>query len=258
MKFPTLLGAAMAIGAMTLSLSPASAQDEPTQERDWLENYYIEPDPDGFVEQMKDWAEEGILDEDLTKPTLVAFISQLIRQNRDRLNEWYAGLAGLTPEQMQVMHTAMLFSRTEEADEIMTKTFGNKYIEQKRETQKILEMPLDKKQTPDMLWGFYFATGSENAIRRVVLCFRFLDADERPPGVDVPKDYVPHYKQLPRFAFRSLVGNAERHPRILEILKSLYENGSDLVPSEKQGVYDVLSEFYPEEYPPVDRTGKSV
>lgn len=257
MKFLNLLLPAVLAGTSFITSAPVSAQDQPPQERDWLENYYIEPDPDGFVEQMKDWASEGVLDNELVKPTLIAFISQIIRQNRDRLNDWYDSLAGLTPEQMQVMHTAMLFSRTKEADEIMTKMFGNKYIEQKRETQKILEMPLDKKQTPDMLWGFYFATGSESAIRRIVLCFRFIDADDKPPGVDVPQGYVPMYKMLPAFAFRSLVGNGERHPRVLEILTDLYENGTDLVPNEKQGVYDVLSEFYPEEYPPIERTGKS-
>lgn len=257
MKFRNFLALALFGSALVHGFGPLSAQ-EAEEERDWLENYYIEPDPDGFVEQMKNWAEEGVLDNELTKPTLIAFISQIIRQNRDRLDGWYDGLAGLTPEQMQVMHTAMLFSRTREADEIMTKVFGNKYTEQKLETQKILEMPLDKKQTPDMLWGFFFATGSEQAIRRIVLCFRFLDADERPPGVDIPEGYAPHYKQLPSFAFGSLVGNAERHPRILEILTDLYENGKDLVPHEKNGIYDVLSEFYPEKYPPIDRSGKSV
>jgi len=250
-----------AIAAVTLATvlfpSFSSAQDEPVQQRDWLENYYVEPDPEGFVRQMKEWAAEGVLDSELIKPTLIAFISQIIRQNRDKLDGWYKDLAGLTPAQMQVMRTAMLFSRTKEADQIMSGLFGNKYIEQKRETEKILEMPLDKKATPDMLWGFYFATGSEEAIRRIVLCFRFLNADEKPEGVDVPDGYVPHFKQLPAFAFQSLVGNAERHPRILEILETLYKNDPGLVPSEKQGVYDILSEFDQENYPPIDRSGKS-
>lgn len=243
--------------AMAVFPSFSTAQDEPVQERDWLENYYIEPDPEGFVRQMKEWAAEGVLDNELTKPTLIAFISQIIRQNRDQLSGWYKDLAGLTPAQMQVMHTAMLFSRTDEADKIMSGLFGNNYVMQKRETEKILEAPLDKKATPDMLWGFYFATGSEAAIRRIVLCFRFLDADAKPDGVEVPEGYVAHFKQLPAFAFQSLVGNAERHPRILEILETMYKNDSSLVPSEKHGVYDVLSEFDQENYPPIDRSGKS-
>ena len=234
-----------------------TAQDEPVQERDWLENYYIEPDPEGFVRQMKEWAAEGLLDDEMIKPILIAFTSQLIRQNRGELDGWYKALAGLTPDQMQVLHTAMLFSRTKEADQIMSRLFGNTYIQQKRETQKILDMPLDKKSTTDMLWGFYFATGSEEAIRRLILCFRFLNADQKPEGVDVPDGYVPLYKMLPGVAFQSLVGNAERHPRILEILEDLYKNDSSLLPTEKQGVYDVLSEFDRENYPPIDRSGKS-
>lgn len=222
------------------------------EEEDWLENYYKNPTPERFVEQMKDWAADGTLDNEIAKPAIIAFTSQLLRQNRDRIESWYSALSGLSPSQMQVLHTAMLFSRTSEADGIMRKQFGKKYDEQKVETQKILKMPLDKPKTIDMLWGFFYATGSETAIRRVVAGFSFLDAPENPDGVEVPEGYLPLYKSLPTIAFNSLASNAERHPRVLEILKALNEGG-DLSPREKEGVYDILSEIDPEAYPPVDR-----
>ena len=117
----------------------------------------------------------------------------------------------------------------------MTEVFGERYEEQKRETMKILEMPLDKRATLDMLWGFYYATGSESAIRRIVTCFRFVDAPDDPDGVDVPQGFVPLYKQLPSFAFGSLVDNAVRHPRVLAILEGLHDNDKTLIPREKQG-----------------------
>ncbi len=215
------------------------------EEPDWLEFYYQNPEPDRLVEQMKDWAEDGTLESDHAKPALIAFLSQVIRQNPDRLKEWYGNLGGLSPAQMQVFHTAMLFSRTAEADALMRETFGKAYDEQKLETKKILEMPLDKEGTADMLWGFFYATGSDTAIRRIVTCFRFKDATDKPQGVDVPEGYVPLYKSLPTFAFGSLIANAERHPRVVEILRELLAKDETLIDSEKEGIRDVLAEISP-------------
>lgn len=225
------------------SLSAQESGNEGAEEKDWLEFYYENPTPDRFIPQMKDWAEDGTLDNDHAKPALIAFISQLIRQNREKLAEWYDGLAGLDPKQKQVMHTAMLFSRTEEADAILKEQFGQAYEDQKAETKKILEMPLDQRDTVDMLWGFYYATGSPEPIRRLILCFRFKDAPDRPDGVEVPEGYVPLYKELPDFAHHSLVANGERHPTIVKILQVLLEKDESLMDVEKAGVRAVLEEL---------------
>lgn len=229
-----------------ISILPISALEE--SEKDWLEYYYESPTPENFVKNMKDWAEDGTLDNEHAKPALIAFGSQLIRQNRDSLVGWYDQLAGMSPEHKQVLHTQMLFSRTGEADKIMRDMFGKQYDEQKKETPKILELPLDKRSTLDMLWGFFYATGSENAIRRVVTCFRFQDAPDNPDGVDVPEGYVPLYKELPFFASNTLIANGERHPKVVEILEALLKDDT-LLPMEKNGVYEVLSELNPKKYP---------
>ncbi len=237
----------------TLVLSPVStlAQNQ-DGERDWLESYYENPTPEQFVSHMKDWAADGTLENEHAKPALIAFVSQVIRQNRAALEGWYHELAGLSPQQMQVMHTAMLYSRTAEADEILRETFGRSYDEQKRETQKILELPLDKQRTMDMLWGFFYATGSEEAIRRIVVGFVFTEAPERPPGLEIPEGHVPVYKLIPEFAFRSLVANGRRHPKIVEALRTFLESGN-LVKAEEEGVRRVLSEIDPKAFPPAER-----
>jgi hypothetical protein len=227
-------------------ISPLAAQeagDEGAEEKDWLEFYYETPTPDRFIPQMKDWAGDGTLDNDHAKPALIAFISQLIRQNREKLAEWYDGLAGLDPKQKQVMHTAMLFSRTEEADAILKAQFGQAYEDQKAETKKILEMPLDQRDTVDMLWGFFYATGSPEPIRRLIFCFRFKDAPDKPDGVEVPEGFVPLYKELPDFARNSLLANGERHALIVKILQVLLEKDESLMDVEKAGVRAVLEEL---------------
>ncbi|MDF1824549.1 MAG: hypothetical protein P1U68_07895 [Verrucomicrobiales bacterium] len=249
------------LGFACLSFFDCSAvysRDEASgEEKEWLEYYYQNPTPERFVQQMKDWAAEGTLESDRAKPALIAFLSRVLRDNRDQIEGWVEALSGLTPEQKQVLFTAMLYSRVSEADKIMLKMFGNQYREQKVQTEKILEMPLDKESTIDMLWGFFYATGSEHALRRVVLCFRFEDAPEQLEGGNVPEGYVPFYKILPRFAFESLLANAERHPKVLATLKKFLEEDESLVEAEKNGVYDVLSEIDPQAYPPLDREGET-
>jgi len=219
-------------------------------ERDWLEFYYENPEPERFVDQMKGWAEDGTLENEHAIPALVAFLSRVLRDNRESIREWYEELSGLTPRQKQILHTGMLYSRVSEADEVLRETYGKRYDEQRVETPRILEMPLDKEGTLDMLWGFYYATGSESAVRRIVLCFRFIEAPEQLDGVEIPEGHVPFYKVLPDFAFDSLLDNARRHPRLVEILESFLEEGNDLLPMEREGVYDVLSELLPAKHPP--------
>ena len=239
---------ALFFGAPALRAQEATAE---APEKDWLEFYYENPTPDQFITRMKDWSGDGTLDNEHARPALIAFISQIIRQNEPALQGWYENLSGLTPGQLQVMHTAMLFSRTAEADRIMREVFGKLYDEQKQETQKILEMPLDKKATMDMLWGYFYATGSDSAIRRMVISYRFKEAPDNPPGVDVPEGYVPMYKELPEFVTGALIANGERHPRVIEILSSLYEKDETLMKVEKEGIYEVLSALDPKKYPPL-------
>lgn len=223
--------------------------DSGEQEKEWLEYYYENPTPERFVAQMKDWAEDGTLANEHARPALIAFISQLIRQNEEKLEGWFHDLAGLAPEEKQVFYTGMLFSRTKEADKLLREMYGETYDEQKTETPKILDLPLDKPQTLDMLWGFYYATGSEHAIRRIVLCFRFKEAPNQPEGVDVPKGFNPLYKELPYVAANSLIANAERHPKVRKLVELFYKEDDTLVPAERKGLYDVMSELDPENYP---------
>jgi len=231
----------------------AGSEDTPEiRERDWLESYYENPEPERFIENVKKWSAEGSLSDPHAIPALVAFMSRVLRENRESLRDWYEELAGLSPEEKQVFHTAMLYSRVSEADEILRETFGRRYDEQRVETPRILELPLDKEGTLDMLWGFFYASGSEHAIRRIVLCFRFVDAPENLEDVEIPEGYLPLYKVLPNYAFGSLVDNAQLHPRLVEILKTFLETRGDLLPIERQAVYDVLSEVDPEGHPPGD------
>jgi hypothetical protein len=232
--------------------SQEAAKKEPVpkdEKADWLEGYYLNPTPEKFVEQMKGWATDGTLQNQIAHPALIGFISQLMRQNREKIVVWAKELSALDQKDLVVFNTALIFSRTTEADNLIQQALGDKYKEFEH-PPKILELGLNEPPTMDMLWGFFYATGSENAIRKIIQGFRYEDAPLAPEGVKVPEGYTPYYTELPQLAFSSLYHNLNQHPRVMEICESFYQNDSTLLPMEKRNLYDLLSLYKPEKYPP--------
>lgn len=225
-----------------------TANENESTDGDWLEYYYLDPKPEEFVAKMKDWARDGTLRNQGAQPALIAFVSQLMRQNRDQIRFWWSDLQGLSPENSVVLRMGLLFSRTAEADEILSELTGKNPTEDSR-PPKILDAPLGTTATIDMLWGFYYATGSENPIRRLLKCFIMEDAPKKPEGLKMPQGAVPYYTQLPRMAYVSLITNMERHPELVRICEEIYQAPEELHSTEKENLYDLLSEIKPDKYP---------
>lgn len=230
-----------------------------TAEKDWLEFYYENPTPERFVDQLREYSRDGTLVNENARPALVAFLSQVLRQNRDRIRDWHDTLRGLAPEEMQVLNTALLYARVSEADELLESQLGAEELAKARaDAPKILEMKLAQAHTLDMLWGFFYATGSEEAVRRVVSCFLFADAPSQPDFAKIPEGFQPLYTELPEAAAWSLLSNASRHPRVREILKKLErETGKEaLAPTELRLLREkVLAELPDGESPEAEPAG---
>jgi hypothetical protein len=217
----------------------AAAPPAETEERDWLEFYYEKPTPEQFVERIREFSQDGTLLNERARPALIGFLSQVIRQNREKVAEWHGALRGLSPEEMQIINTAMLYARISEADEILKEQLGEEeFTKAQEEAPKILEMKLAQKQTLDMLWGYYYATGSEAAIRRIVSCFIYEDAPENPEFAKIPDGFKPFYAELPDGAAWTLVSNASRHPKVMTILQDLDKKEDDLTPTERRLLRD--------------------
>jgi hypothetical protein len=223
------------------------AEKEAEDDHDWLTFYYTNPEPENVVKQIKKWSDGRILSDERARPALVGFLSQVFRQNRDKIKAWYVDISDLPPEDLQTVRLAMIFSRTSEADEIIKEEEGDDYID--RRPPKVLEMSIHQRPTFDMLWGFFYATGSEAVIERMIYLFRYeemvIDED-----INIPDGYSPLYEQLPEAAHWALVSNAQQHPRVLEVLEKYYQTAGSLEPIERKGVRSVLSEVLPKKYPP--------
>ena len=227
--------------------TPSQGEQDSDPDHNWLTFYYQNPEPEKVVEQLKKWSDAKVLSDERARPALVGFLSQVFRQNRDKIKQWYLDISDLPPEDLQTIRLALIFSRTSEGDEIIREEEGDEYVD--RRPPKVLEMPMTQLPTFDMLWGYFFATGSEEVIRRMVFLFRYEEMDVG-EDVDIPEDYAPLYEQLPDAAGWALASNAEQHPLVLEVLERYYQTAGALEPIERKGVRKVLSELLPKKYPP--------
>jgi len=218
---------------------------EPDPDHDWLTFYYQNPEPEKLVEQIRKWSDGRILSDERARPALVGFLSQVFRQNRDKIKEWYLEISDLPPEDMQTIRLALIFSRTTEGDDIIKEGDGAAILEKR--PPKVLEMSMRQLPTFDMLWGYFYATGSEAVIQRMIFLFRYEELDLS-AEVDIPDGYSAITEQLPEAAHWALVSNAETHPLVLQLLEQYYQSAGTLEPIEKKGVRAVLSEVLPAKY----------
>ena len=204
----------------------------------WLTGYFLDPKPEELPAKIRAWSKEGLLRDESARQTFIGFLSQVYRQNRERVAEWQAGFVDLPPEDRQTLQLALLFSRTSEADAVLTEENGKEF--EKPEVPKILEVPLTQLPAFDLLLGFYFATGSENALARLVSCFNFLAIGERPPNV--PEGYTPYYEILPSKAYWALSGLAAENESLKKSLETMAASGG-LTELEQKHVGQILEEL---------------
>jgi hypothetical protein len=243
-----LLGAVSAHSQEAATSGNAGAENEiePDEDHDWLTFYYQNPEPEKLTKQLQKWSDAKILSDEKARPALVGFLSQVFRQNRDKIKGWYSKARGFPPEDLQTLRLALIFSRTSEADDIIKAEEGDSYVA--RQPPKVLEMSMNQLPTFDMLWGYFYATGSELVIERMIFLFRFEEM-ELGEDIDIPEGYSSLYEQLPEHAHWALKSNAEQHPQILQLLERYLETPGALQPIERKGVRKILSELLPKKYP---------
>ncbi len=217
--------------------APAAGEKTPAIGDDWLTFYYRNPNPDQLVPQLKAWSAEGTLRDQQARAPLVAFLSQVFRQNADRINEWYSQLKDLPAVDLETLTLALWMSDTKAGKQLLQKELPSVYGE--KPPPDILKLKLDSASTLDLLWGYYFATGDSQALRRIVSMFNFADAPDKVKGV--PDDRTPLYKTLPDAAKWSLSSNATQHPKVLADCKKMLSDGQ-LNATEKKWLEETLQQ----------------
>lgn len=227
---------------------PATASEKAdASSPDWMTFYYTHPQPDRFVSEVRGMSKSAVLSKPSAEPPIVAFLSRVMAKNPERIPAWMAALADLPDKDKETLHKAIWYSDTDAGKAYLKKHGLAKYLE--KPASDILKMEIDSPSVLDMLWGYFFATGDDAPIRRIVSALnygKYAGALERYKTSKKTADdkKQAYYDVICRAAIWSLAANCRQHPRVKGICEKLSE-GKDLNPTETRWLTFVLAKLDP-------------
>ncbi len=223
--------------ALTLITAGAvvAAESGPEQRlSEQMMTYYQHPEPEKFVDLVKTL----VLLEKMrgNRPDQnVLFLGKIMAQNPARIAGWLDELAfleDLMPKDAAVLHRAAWYSGTAEA-RAWLKTHGHADLAAKEPPPLLDNAPMALEPYHlDMLWEWFFATGEDVPVRRIIGCFRLAPATPKTDSLELPQppaatadrvasDIAMANHRLAHAAVWSTAANAATHPRVFDLLQKI-------------------------------------
>lgn len=172
--------------AAALVLSPALARDKAKRASapeftksehvlKWINDYRQAPDPDRLPDVVKAMGDLGLFRELDSAGVYIGFIAGVLGSNPDRAERLVSRMFPMPPEDQVVLIRAIAYSGLPDWKGLLQKfvermparmVLIRKYLYGDGKT--LAELPTDDGYVIDALWGYYFATGSAEPIRRIV------------------------------------------------------------------------------------------
>lgn len=218
------------LGLALLFVLPAIALAKPTKEMPskpfqtseellkWINNYRKHPDPKQLPEAVKAMAALGVTRDIDQAGVYIGFVAGVLGANPRKAETLIAKMFPLPPENQVIVIKAIAYSGLPRWRDTMTKfvermparrvlidkyVFGNKPI--------LTELSIkDDSSVIDLNWGYYFATGWEAPVRRIVAALE----------LSLDKDKV-EYLTIGAQAKWTLAQNASRNDDLLTMLKKI-------------------------------------
>ncbi|MBX9879549.1 MAG: hypothetical protein K2Y22_13895 [Candidatus Obscuribacterales bacterium] len=139
----------------------------------WMNYYYLHPQPELMITAV-DYIQKNKLARPDARNSLIAFFSQLIAQNPQRLAAWTEHFKSMDDNMKGVLWTAMWQADTPESKKqlaVLTKSLNP---EMQKATSKlpaaiaIEKMPIDGPAVLDRLWSCFCATGDDRYVKRII------------------------------------------------------------------------------------------
>jgi len=240
----------LALLFLFVCISTIIAADPKYSSDQWLSSYFRNPQPDRFVEEVRAMSSGGYFSKQSSQPPLIAFLGRVMAQNPGKIEGWMKALDDLPVSDRDVMYAALWFSGTEEGKRSLAAR-GIKDYDGKN-PPVILTMEIDSPTVIDMLWAWYFATGDEKAVRRVISAFNLSEhegAMERfKSSKKTQQDKQAAYQDLAfKSAQWSLADNCSRFPEVKGICEKLY-SGNALNKTENLWLGVILAKVVPGKY----------
>jgi hypothetical protein len=192
--------------------APARLPDQPTKESilSWINTYRLHPDPDRLPVAVRAMSRLGLITDPESSGVYVGFIAGVIAANPDKADALIAKMFPLPAEHHWAIVRAIAYSdrpdwrllmqrvgarmperhvmmdrylagklpRPEDAPIEKDETWGEKMRAQFSLAKYFSKPPKDNSfaLTPDLLdtlWGYYFATGNQRQLSRIVLMLRW-------------------------------------------------------------------------------------
>lgn len=184
----------------------------------WINGYRIHPEPKRLPEAVKAMSRFAVTKDMDQAGVYIGFTAGVIGANAESADELVSRMFPLPPEDQVLVIKAIAYSGLDDWKALLTRfvermparkvlidkyLFGNKPV--------LADLPMaDDSTAIDVNWGYYFATGSEAPVRRIVTALAWSrDKD------DVEK------LTIGAMAKWTLAQNASRDQDLLHMLKSL-------------------------------------
>lgn len=216
----------------------------------WYTYYYLNPNPDKFIEETKKMSHTGILSDPKTSLASTTFLSQVMAQNPDKINDWLNALNESPEVEMAPFFKAAWLSNTREAKHYFEKNHITEY--NNRHPSDPLSCNLNHPAQLDMLWSYFFATGKEEPIRRIVTTFEYykykgaIDSYKNSEQTLVDRQKA-IYEAMFKSALWSLESNSKQHVAVKKHMENIFHN-DPLSENERLWLVFILNRLEPEKY----------
>jgi hypothetical protein len=229
---------------------PALAEDQKYSSDQWVAFYYRNPQPERFVQEVRAMSAGGYFAKESSQPPLITFLGRVMAQNPGKIEGWMSALDDLPPHDRDVLYAALWFSGTGEGRRCLEARGIKEYAG--KNPPDVLTMEIDSPVVIDMLWAWYFATGDETAIRRIVFAFNLNihdgAAERFKSSKKTAQDRRAAYQDL---AFKevqwSVADNCARHGEVKAACEKLY-TGNTLDKTENLWLAVILAKVDPAKY----------
>ena len=206
----------------------------------WINGYRLKPEPAKLPAAVKAMSELGVFREMDTAGIYVGFMAGVLHANPKRAEELVAKMYPMPPEDQVAIVRAVAYSDLPDWKDLMLKfvermparkTLIDRFVFGKQPTLK--QMDLDAGTTPlDTLWGFYFATGSQEPVLRMLSVLPWAKDQNNVERLTIGS-----------MAKLSLATNASRDKELLDLLKASMNGDAKETRVVLQEVIDAAETF---------------
>ncbi|MBM4002970.1 MAG: hypothetical protein FJ295_06720 [Planctomycetes bacterium] len=189
----------------------------------WVMSFYRHPEPDQITRRVRQMAELKLLRGNRPE-AYEMFLGQVMRANPDKIADWLDELNDLPVVDRAVVHRAAWVSQTDEAKKWLL-DHGKVELSRRAPPPIVAGGPMAfEPYHLDQLWEWFFATGDDKPVRRIVDFFQIAPSDPQPGEMPSPPEDTTNRAAMANFriarpAIISAVSLAIQHDRVLEILK---------------------------------------